>query len=244
MDLPYFDILVPGLPVVFCGINPSAQAAASGHNFGSVSNRFWPVLHLSGFTPERIAAQDDRRLVEFGCGITAAVPRATRSAGELRGREFRTARDGLRAKIEHFRPETIAFLGKAAYEAIEGNKVDWGPQSSRFCGAAVWNLPNPSGLNRGFSLADLVEAYAALRIERSSSLQRWMARVDDRSSGRHPYGKKGHRRTGDGAFTIPQRGLASRYPVAWTESPHQCLEDAGARPADGAAAQRRWRQSR
>lgn len=39
MDLSYFDILAPDLPVVFCG-NRSAQAAASGHIFGSASNRF------------------------------------------------------------------------------------------------------------------------------------------------------------------------------------------------------------
>jgi TDG/mug DNA glycosylase family protein len=178
MELSYFDILAPGLPVVFCGINPSAQAAASGHNFGSASNRFWPVLHLSGFTPERVASRDDRRLLAFGCGITAAVPRATRSAVELRGRELRDSGDGLRAKLEHFRPETVAFLGKAAYEAIAGDRVGWGPQSSRLCGAAVWILPNPSGLNRSFSLADLVEAYTALRIERSFSVARWMARPD------------------------------------------------------------------
>lgn len=176
MELSYFDILAPGLPVVFCGINPSAQAAVSGHNFGSASNRFWPVLHLSGFTPERIAARDDRRLLEFGCGITAAVSRATRSAGELQGHELRDSGEGLRAKLERFRPETIAFLGKAAYEAIAGEQVDWGPQPSRFRGAAVWILPNPSGLNRSFSLADLVGAYTDLRVERSSSLTRWMTR--------------------------------------------------------------------
>jgi TDG/mug DNA glycosylase family protein len=176
MDLSTFDILVPDLPVVFCGINPSTRAAASGHNFGSASNRFWPVLHLSGFTPERIPARDDRRLLAFGCGITAAVPRATRSAGELSGHELRDSGDGLRAKLEPFRPETVAFLGKAAYEAIAGGKVTWGPQPDRFCGAAVWILPNPSGLNRGFSLPDLVEAYAALRIACSASLTRWLAR--------------------------------------------------------------------
>lgn len=176
MELSAFDVLAPGLPVVFCGINPSTQAAATGQNFGSASNRFWPVLHLSGFTPMRIAARDDRRLLDFGCGITAAVPRGTRSAGELNGRELRGSGDGLRAKIEHFRPETIAFLGKAAYEAITAARVEWGPQPSRFGGAAVWILPNPSGLNRGFSLAALVEAYTALRTDRSSSLQRWMER--------------------------------------------------------------------
>ncbi|WP_052119996.1 G/U mismatch-specific DNA glycosylase [Inquilinus limosus] len=177
MELSPFDILAPGLPVVFCGINPSPQAAASGHNFGSPSNRFWPVLHLAGFTPVRIAARDDRRLLDFGCGITAAVPRATRSAGELDDRELRGSGEGLRAKIEHFRPETIAFLGKAAYEAIIGTRVDWGLHPVRFGGAAAWILPNPSGLNRSFSLADLVGAYTALREACSSPLARWMART-------------------------------------------------------------------
>ncbi|WP_377810195.1 mismatch-specific DNA-glycosylase [Azospirillum sp. A29] len=138
MELSSFDILVPDLPVVFCGINPSVRTAASGHNFGSASNRFWRVLHLSGFTPVRMSAEEDRRLLAFGCGITAAVPRPTRNAGELQIYEFHDAGEALRAKLEHFHPETIAFLGKAAYEAIEGNRVSWGPQSSHFCGAAVW----------------------------------------------------------------------------------------------------------
>lgn len=176
MELSHFDILAPDLPIVFCGINPSPQAAASGHNFGSASNRFWRVLHLSGFTPTRIPAEEDRRLLAFGCGITAAVPRPTRSAGKLQLHEFRNSGETLRAKLEHFRPETIAFLGKAAYEAIEGNKVTWGQQPSRLCGAAVWILPNPSGLNRSFSLDDLVEAYTSLRIACSPFLKRWMAR--------------------------------------------------------------------
>lgn len=176
MELSSFDILVPDLPVVICGINPSVQAAASGHNFGSASNRFWRVLHLSGFTPMRMSAEDDRRLLAFGCGITAAVPRPTRSAGELQVHEFHAAGEALRAKLEHFHPETIAFLGKAAYEAIEGNKVSWGLQPSHFCSAAVWILPNPSGLNRSFGLDDLVEAYTNLRIACSPSLTRWMAR--------------------------------------------------------------------
>jgi TDG/mug DNA glycosylase family protein len=43
--------------------------------------------------------------------------------------------------------------------------VDWGLQPERFGGAKAWVLPNPSGLNRGFSLDQLVEAYGLLRIE-------------------------------------------------------------------------------
>jgi G:T/U-mismatch repair DNA glycosylase len=42
-----YDILAKDLVVVFCGLNPSIEAAATGHNFGSASNRFWRVLHLA-----------------------------------------------------------------------------------------------------------------------------------------------------------------------------------------------------
>ena len=56
IPLSPFDVLLPGLPVVFCGINPSPLAAQSGHNFGSASNRFWPALHRAGFTAERLRA--------------------------------------------------------------------------------------------------------------------------------------------------------------------------------------------
>jgi hypothetical protein len=48
------DILIDGLDVVFCGINPTASAAADGENFSHQSNRFWAVLHLAGFTEDRV----------------------------------------------------------------------------------------------------------------------------------------------------------------------------------------------
>ncbi len=42
-------------------------------------------------------------------------------------------------------------------------QLAWGEQRERFGGARVWILPNPSGLNRGYSTQRLVEAYAQLR---------------------------------------------------------------------------------
>ena len=52
------DILATGLKTVFCGINPAESAERAGHNFSTPSTRFWTVLHLSGFTPERLRPQD------------------------------------------------------------------------------------------------------------------------------------------------------------------------------------------
>jgi double-stranded uracil-DNA glycosylase len=169
-----YDILAKDLVVVFCGLNPSIEAAATGHNFGSASNRFWRVLHLAGFTPHRIAAEDDRTLVQFSCGITAAVGRPTRSAGEVGRAEFRRSADAFERKVAHYRPHTIAFLGKAAYAAMTGlHDPEWGPQAATFGSARAWLLPNPSGLNRAFTLGRLVEHYGALHAGVAEPLSRF-----------------------------------------------------------------------
>jgi double-stranded uracil-DNA glycosylase len=42
------DIIGPNLQVLFCGINPGAQAASSGHHFVGRGNRFWKTIHLAG----------------------------------------------------------------------------------------------------------------------------------------------------------------------------------------------------
>ena len=77
------DILAKGLDVIFCGLNPALSAAVAGHNFSNRNNRFWPVLHLAGFTDVRLQPQDERRLLEYGCGITAIVRRPTNRAEEV-----------------------------------------------------------------------------------------------------------------------------------------------------------------
>ena len=158
------DILAKGLAVIFCGLNPASSAAAAGHNFSNASNRFWSVLHLAGFTDTRLRAEDERRLLEYGCGITAVVRRPTKRAEEISAEEFRQARLGFESKIQHYAPRSMAFLGKRALSAMTGRPdIAWGEQSTRFAGAMTWVLPNPSGLNRNFTLSALVSAYAKLR---------------------------------------------------------------------------------
>jgi TDG/mug DNA glycosylase family protein len=159
------DVIGPGLKIIFCGINPGARAAAAGHSFVGRGNRFWRAIHLAGFTPYQLAAEDDQSLIQFGYGLTTAVARPTRRADELSRQELADAAPQLEAKIAHYAPGAIAFLGKAAYAAVAKSRdVAWGPQPGRFGGARVWVVPNPSGLNRGFSLAQLVDAYRSLRI--------------------------------------------------------------------------------
>ncbi|MEO9013895.1 MAG: G/U mismatch-specific DNA glycosylase [Terrimesophilobacter sp.] len=158
------DILARGLDVVFCGINPASSAVADGHNFSNRSNRFWRVLHLAGFTDLRLQPQEERRLLEYGCGITAVVRRATKRADEVAPNEFRQARAGFEAKMQRYAPRVIAFLGKRALAAMTGRSaVGWGQYPDGFADTAAWILPNPSGLNRSFTTDALVGAYSELR---------------------------------------------------------------------------------
>lgn len=151
--------------MIFCGINPGMTAAAQGHHFAGRGNRFWRTLHLAGFTPEQVQPENDRTLLRYQCGLTAVVERPTASADQLALHEFSAAAAGFEQKIAHHAPRFVAFLGKAAYCALSGQReVAWGLQAKTFGNAAVWVLPNPSGRNRAFSLEQLVAAYRELRL--------------------------------------------------------------------------------
>jgi len=158
------DILAKGLDVVFCGLNPAATAVVDGHNFSNRSNRFWLVLHRAGYTEERLAPADERRLLEWRCGITAVVRRPTQKADEVSPAEFLEARRGFEARMRRYAPRALAFLGKRAFAAMTGQaEVTWGRQPEPFAGSMAWILPNPSGLNRSFTVDALVQAYAELQ---------------------------------------------------------------------------------
>lgn len=154
------DIIDKNLKVIFCGINPGLKSAWDGHHFSGRSNRFWKAIHLAGFTPYEINPMQDFTFLNFGYGLTTAVARATTRADELSKEEFTASIESFKNKIIQYQPQYIAFLGKAAYKVFSGKKeISWGYQEEKFCGASVWILPNPSGLNRGFMLNDLVKHY-------------------------------------------------------------------------------------
>ena len=159
------DILAPGLSVVFCGINPGLTAAAQGHHFAGRGNRFWRTLHQAGFTRDEIPPERDRSILEYGYGLTAVIQRPTARADQLSAQEFTATAADFEQKIVRYAPRWVAFLGKAAYAALSGQKdLAWGPQQRLFGSARVWVLPNPSGRNRAFTLEQLVAAYGRLRL--------------------------------------------------------------------------------
>jgi len=157
------DILAADLDVVFCGINPALTAQADGYNFSSPTNRFWAAIHRAGFTDRQLAPAEERRLLDYGWGITAVVTRPTSGADEVSDLEIRQSLSAFEAKMRAISPRVLAFLGKPAVAVVIGTRsVGWGLQQDTVAGAAVWVLPNPSGRNRRFTLDALVTAYAEL----------------------------------------------------------------------------------
>jgi TDG/mug DNA glycosylase family protein len=155
------DVIGPGLRVLFCGINPSLYSAAVGHHFARPGNRFWPALHAAGLTDRQLLPFEDRLLLTTGYGVTNLVRRATATADELSAAELTAGARALLRKVRWHRPRMVAFLGVTAYRLAFGRpRAVLGRQAEALAGAAVWVLPNPSGLNAHYQLADLARLFA------------------------------------------------------------------------------------
>ena len=158
------DLVGPGLRVLFVGINPSLWSGWSGFHFGRPSNRLWITLHEAGFTDRRLRPEDTAELLAAGLGITNLVNRATARADELTDDEIRAGLPRLTDTVATWRPRTVAVLGITAYRTAFGRpKAVIGPQPEPLGGAALWVLPNPSGLNAHYQQPALTAVYAELR---------------------------------------------------------------------------------
>jgi double-stranded uracil-DNA glycosylase len=163
-DKPLPDVVVPGLDVLFCGINPSLTSAQRRHHFARPGNRFWPALHLAGLTPRRLTPEEDGELPRYGLGVTNIVDRPTRTAAELTPAELRAGAVALAELVARYRPRTLAVLGITAWRlAFDRPRASLGEQPERVGGARTFAVPNPSGLNAHHQLADLARLYARLR---------------------------------------------------------------------------------
>ncbi|MFL5799397.1 MAG: G/U mismatch-specific DNA glycosylase [Actinomycetota bacterium] len=154
------DVIGPGLRMLFSGINPGLYSGAVGHHFARPGNRFWPVLHAAGITNRVLSPFEEGELPRLGVGITNLVERATATADRLERHELREGAGRLEAKVRRFRPRMVAFLGLTAYRtAFDSPAAAVGHQDGDLAGAAVWLLPNPSGLNAHYQVADLAKLF-------------------------------------------------------------------------------------
>ncbi|MDQ2665811.1 MAG: G/U mismatch-specific DNA glycosylase [Gemmatimonadota bacterium] len=154
---PIPDIIAPGLDILFCGVNPGLYSAATGRHFARPGNRFWPALHMAGFTRRLLAPHENHEILEEGYGITSLVHRATATAREVLPAELVTGGRRLVRTARTYRPRWIAVFGVGAYRiAFDNLRARVGPQQEQLAGAHVWLLPSPSGANGSYPLVDLV----------------------------------------------------------------------------------------
>lgn len=150
------DVIAPGLKGLFCGINPGLFTAWMGHHFARPGNRFWPAIYAAGITPHLLHPSEEQELLRYGYGITNVVQRATARADELSREEYVQGGERLVEKVMRYRPGVLAVLGLGAYRTAFGRpNASVGLQSRTIDGVPIWLLPNPSGLNAHYQLADL-----------------------------------------------------------------------------------------
>ncbi|MFI1801327.1 G/U mismatch-specific DNA glycosylase [Streptomyces sp. NPDC020379] len=158
------DVVAEDLRVLFCGINPGLMSEATGHHFARPGNRFWPVLHLSGFTPRLLAPAEQEELLTYGLGITNVVARPSARADEIGDEEFREGGRLLLDKVTRLRPRWLAVVGITAYRvAFDDKHARIGPQDRTIGATRIWALPNPSGLNAHWPLPKMAEEFERLR---------------------------------------------------------------------------------
>jgi TDG/mug DNA glycosylase family protein len=152
-DVPRLKDVTPPHPrLLLVGINPGLRSGAVGHHFAGNGNPFWNLLHAARLTPELLHYEEDQRLGELGIALTNLCPRMTRTAAELTSSEIARGRRVLARKIAKLRPRVVAFVGLSLYQMFFQlpRSGGAGAKPERISGAAVFVVPNPSGLNASF----------------------------------------------------------------------------------------------
>jgi double-stranded uracil-DNA glycosylase len=172
------DRIRPDLRVLFVGINPGVRSAITGHHFAGYSNRFWKLLWESGLVPEPITYVDDRRLPEFGFGITNLIARPSPGIDDLKRSEYIEGWHVLKKKIWRYRPRIVGLVGVTLYRTIQPLVAENANTDSRarirsvplqtglrpetIHGAQIYVLPNPSGRNANFTYGEMLKAFKGL----------------------------------------------------------------------------------
>ena len=160
------DLLGDTVRLLFVGINPGLWTAATQTHFAHPGNRFYPALLQAGIIDREIdrrsgfSEDDKKHLFERGIGITNLVSRATVKASELSTEELRAGRHKLETLVREQKPAVVAIAGITAYRsAFKQRKASAGRQDGTVGEAALWVVPNPSGLNAHETIETLADAY-------------------------------------------------------------------------------------
>src|ERR1700744_4108077 len=138
------------LRLVFVGTAASTRSASVGHYYAHPGNRFWRALHEVGITSRRHQPNEFASLLELGIGFTDLSKSGAGMDHQIARRSFDVA--GIRAKIETYRPRTIAFTSKKAASLFYGkptSAVSFGKQPPMDGFPDIFVLSSPSGAASG-----------------------------------------------------------------------------------------------
>jgi TDG/mug DNA glycosylase family protein len=144
------DQLRADLRLVFVGTAASTRSAAVGHYYAHPSNRFWRALHEAGITPRRYQPDEFAALLELGIGFTDLSKSGAGMDHQIARQSFDVA--GFKAKIQTYRPRTIAFTSKKAASLFYNkptSALSLGRQPSTHDFPATFVLSSPSGAASG-----------------------------------------------------------------------------------------------
>jgi mismatch-specific thymine-DNA glycosylase len=133
------------MKLVIVGSNPTESSVRVGHYYAGRDNPFWPILFESGVVPEPFDYHDDKRVIEFGIGLTDLVKRPSKTTESLSREDFAEGRIVLSQKLEEYAPRVVAFNGRLAYEQFAQRKCKFGLQKEFLYGARVYVLPATPG---------------------------------------------------------------------------------------------------
>jgi len=165
------DLGGPGLRLLLVGINPGLLTVAVQAHFARRGNRFYAALYRAGILDRVIDASagflpgDREYMIERRLGISSLVMKATARADELTNAELRDGAVALTKRVGMLRPNVVGMLGITAYRTgFNRPAAQVGPQAETIGGAALWVLPNPSGLNAHETVDSLAAAYRRVAI--------------------------------------------------------------------------------
>jgi double-stranded uracil-DNA glycosylase len=170
------DYLEPNLDIVFVGINPGLYSVQKGHYFARGTSRFWRALSASrlsepirfGLNIEMLRPEHDKILPRFGIGFTDIIKRPTANVRELSPSEFKRWTPLLVEKLRTYTPHIACFHGLMGFRPFakcifnSAAPPVHGLHEQTIGATRLFIVPNPSGANAHFTIADQTMWYNRL----------------------------------------------------------------------------------
>jgi double-stranded uracil-DNA glycosylase len=162
------DYLRTGLDIVFVGINPGLYSVQKGHYFARGTSRFWRAFSASSLSEhirrtlgiEALGPEHDVELLRFGIGFTDIIKRPTANVSTLSPDEFNHWTPLLVEKLRSYAPRVACFHGLMGFRPFAkmvfktASSPVHGGQQETIGPTRLFVVPNPSGANAHFTLAD------------------------------------------------------------------------------------------